>query len=451
MTLTTPTRPHPTKDSPAESTLGSQLAPWIRYRERSLLRQMVATVSRPGVRSLAGGLPELDLFPSAEIASALQVALRDDPRALQYSPAQEALKEHVVDLVRRRGVECSVDQVLLTSGAQQGIDIVTRSLLTHGGSVAVDAMTYPGVLQATAPLQPRSLSVRGDLEGGLDVEHLEWLLRSGERPAFLYLIPDAHNPLGVSLAADRRIALAELVQRYRLPILEDDPYGLLCYDGSFAAPVHTLAADRVLYVGSFSKILAPGLRLGYLVGPPDVVRRLSTIKEASDLETSGLTQRAVARLLAEPGWLDAHLERLHEVYRPRRDAMLVALERHFAGRATWSRPRGGMFVWVELEQEVAARSLDTEELLRRCLDERNVAFLPGRAFVATTGEGEAAGRRSMRLSFSSLAPESISEAVEAIADCMKAMESVEEVEEMEVANEMQRESSQKDARKVGRE
>jgi 2-aminoadipate transaminase len=438
MTLTMPTRTLPITDSSAESWLGSQLAPWIRHRERSVLRQMVATVSRPGVQSLAGGLPELDLFPSSEIESALQAALRDDPRALQYSPAQDALKEQVVDLVRRRGVECGIDQVLLTSGAQQGIDIVTRALLTHGGSVAVDAMTYPGVLQATAPLQPRVLGVRGDLEGGLDLEHLEWLLRSGERPAFLYLIPDAHNPLGVSLAVDRRIALAELAQRYRLPILEDDPYGLLCYEGSFAAPVHALAADRVLYVGSFSKILAPGLRLGYLVGPPDVVRRLSTIKEASDLETSGLTQRAVSRLLAEPGWLDAHLERLHEVYRPRRDAMLAALERHFTGRAIWSRPRGGMFVWVELEQEEAARSLDTEELLRRCLDERNVAFLPGRAFVSAAGDGEAAGRRSMRLSFSSLPPEHIGEAVEAIADCL------------EGPDDRRRADTPRDARKVGR-
>lgn len=415
-----PPRPLAPAETPTESALSSALAPWIRHRERSLLRRLVTTIARPGVRSLAGGLPDLALFPAREIAAALEATLRDDARALQYSPAQEPLKERVVGLMRRRGVECGTENVLVTSGAQQGIDIAARALLGHGGAVAVEELTYPGVLQATAPFQPRVLAVRVELEGGLDVEHFEWLLRSGERPAFLYLVPDANNPLGASLAAERRQALVELARRYRLPIVEDDPYGLLAYDGPFEPPLRALDDEHVLYLGSFSKILAPGLRLGWLVGPAAVVQRLGTVKEASDLETSGLTQRAVARLLADEGWLDRHLERLREVYRPRRDALLAVVERRFGGRASWTHPGGGMFVWVELGGQVVA-PVDTEALLHRCLDERNVAFVPGHAFAAAAGEPELRGRRSLRLSFSSLEPAALAEAVEAIADCLATM------------------------------
>jgi 2-aminoadipate transaminase len=400
----------------AESTLSACLEPWIRHREQSLLRRMVTTVARPGVRSLAGGLPDLALFPSRELGAAIEATLREDGRALQYSPAQQALKEGIVALMRRRGVACATEQVLVTSGAQQGIDIAARALLAPGAAVAVEELTYPGALQATAPLQPRVCAVRADLVGGLDVDHLAWLLRSGQRPAFLYVVPDGHNPLGVSLAAGRRLALVELARRHRLPIVEDDPYGLLAYDGPFAPPLRALDDEQVLYLGSCSKILAPGLRLGWMVGPADVIQRLSTVKEASDLETSGLTQRAVARLLAAEGWLDAHLERLRATYRARRDAMLAALERRFAGRATWSRPGGGMFVWVELARRVA-ESVDTEVLLRRCLDEGNVAFVPGHAF-ASTADAEARGRSALRLSFSSLDPQAIDAAVEAIADSL---------------------------------
>lgn len=403
--------------------LDSRLAPWIRDRERSLLRQMVATVARPGVLSLAGGLPDAALFPVRELEAALGAVLHDDPRALQYSPAQELLKERVVELMRRRGVECGTDQILLTSGAQQAFDIVCRALLVHRGSVALEELTYPGALQAIAPLEPRIRAIRSDLDGGLDVDHLESLLRSGERPAFLYLIPDAHNPLGSSLAAPRRARLVELALRYRLPLVEDDPYGLLAYDGPFAPPLVSLDPEHVLYLGSFSKILAPGLRLGWLVGPASLIPRLSTIKEASDLEVSGLYQRAVARLLATDGWLDRHLDRLRSVYRERRDAMLAAVARRFEGVARWTRPGGGMFVWLELQRSAgagAAGDVDTERLLQRTLEDSNVAFLPGRPFAATTGAVEEHSRRCLRLSFSSLSPERIEHAVGAIADALPA-------------------------------
>lgn len=410
-------------EAASDYTLASRLAPWIRDRERSLLRQMVATVARPGVLSLAGGLPDASLFPVRELEAALHAALREDARALQYSPAQEELKERIVELMRLRGVDCRADQVLLTSGAQQAFDIVTRALLVHRGVVALEELTYPGAMQSIAPFEPGICAVRSDLDGGLDVDHLESLLRSGQRPAFLYLIPDAHNPLGSSLAVERRARLVELALRYRLPLVEDDPYGLLAYDGPFAAPLVSLDPDHVLYLGSFSKILAPGLRLGWLLGPPSLMPRLSTIKEASDLEVSGLFQRAVARLLATDGWLEQHLEGLRGVYRSRRDAMLAAVGRRFEGLARWTRPGGGMFVWLELERSAGAEidgAFDTERLLQRTLEESNVAFLPGRPFAATTGAVEEHSRRCLRLSFSSLPPERIEQAVGAIADALPA-------------------------------
>jgi 2-aminoadipate transaminase len=423
MTILVPA--HTARQTEPASPLASSLVPWLRQRERSLLRRMVATVSAPGIRSLAGGLPDPALFPSAEIGEALREAIRDDPRALQYSPAQEALQERVVLLMRRRGVACRPENVLLTSGAQQGIDLATRALLLRGGAVAMEEMTYPGAAHAVAPFEPRVLAVRGDLEGGLDVDHLEWLLRSGPKPAFLYLVPDAHNPLGLSLASDRRRAVCELARRYAFAIVEDDPYGLLAYDGAFPPPLHAIDPDNVVYLGSFSKILAPGLRLGWLVAPADAVQRLRTLKEGIDLETSGLVQRAVARLLQREGWIDSHLTRLCDVYRSRRDALLGALSRRLEGRASWTRPGGGMFVWVELAAPENRTPPDTEELLRVCLERRSVAFLPGRAFAATPGDPETRGRRSLRLSFSSLPAEELGEAVDAVADCLAAYDASE--------------------------
>jgi 2-aminoadipate transaminase len=239
---------------------------------------------------------------------------------------------------------------------------------------------------------------------------VEAYLLAGCRPSFLYAISEAHNPLGVSLSSDRQQQLLSLARQYGLPIIEDDPYGLLCYESSATTPMRALEEEWVFYVGSFSKILAPALRLGWMVAPDFLMPKLTVIKESSDLETSGFIQRSVAAYL-DAGHLPAHLDRLRQAYRLRRDTMLQALARTFPLSARWTRPTGGMFIWVELPDHV-----DTVELLWQAVEELQVAFIPGTAFEATAGSSRPiTGRRAnncMRLNFSNCSPDTIEEGVD---------------------------------------
>jgi 2-aminoadipate transaminase len=386
------------------------LAGWIRQRERSLLREMVTVVSRPGILSLAGGLPAAEAFPCAQYARALAEVLAESPRSLQYSPVLPRLEEQVVELMALRGVECTTEQVVITTGAQQGIDVSARLFLERGKTVVYEEFAYTGIHQATAPFEPEVVTFATDLEHGLDVGALEEAVAGGLRPSFVYTIPDAHNPIGVSLAPERRSRLVALARKYRFPIVEDDPYGLLGLDGGgFEPPLRALDDEWVVYLGSFSKILAPGLRLGWMVVPARIALRAAIVKEAGDLESSALTQRAVSRLL-DTGFLPQHLERLRTLYRERRDALLASLARHFPNGARWSRPGGGMFVWMELDPD-GGREIDTVAALRRCVEEAGVAFIPGAAFT----QDPKRGRHAVRLSFSTLEPAVIDQAVATMA------------------------------------
>ncbi len=389
-----------------------RLAKWTADQRRSRLREMVELASRPGVVSLAGGLPDPALFPVDEYRRAVSEALLSDRRNLQYRPPNRRLKEQVAELMTLRGAPCEVDQIVITSGAQQGIDLLARLFLEPGGEVALEAITFPGALQAVTPLRPRLLAISTDLETGLAVDELADLLERGHRPAFLYMIPDAHNPLGVSLSSAVRQRLADLVSSRGLPVIEDDPYGLLAYDGPFAPPLLALAPDWVCYVGSFSKILAPGLRLGWVVVPKSMVNPTTIAKEASDLECSALTQAAVSRLL-EGDFFAGHLERLRSVYRERRDAMLGALERSMPSGTRWTRPRGGMFVWLE-----APREVDSQVLFQRCVEEAGVAFVPGPALAHGDLARSDPAHSCMRLTFATLEPQPLERAVEALAACL---------------------------------
>jgi 2-aminoadipate transaminase len=392
-------------------TLEIPLARWLEGQSRSVLREMVSVVSRPGILSLAGGLPAAELFPVAGLAAAVQSVLARDPRALQYGSPYGPLEEQIVDLMRRRGVRCRPDQVLVTSGAQQGLDIAARMLLDSGRQVAMEELTYTGIHQVVAPREATVLTVPSDLDTGLDVDALETLLADGARPAFLYVMSDAHNPLGVSLPVEKRERLVELAHRYDMLLVEDDPYGLLGYDGELAPPLRALDAERVIYVGSFSKILAPGLRLGWMVAPPAILERAALVKESGDLETSSLIQRTVATYFEDQDF-DRHLAGLRDAYRERRDAMLAALEKHGPERGRFSRPSGGMFVFLELPEGV-----DCVRLLERAVEEEQLAFIPGHAFApaAARRARPGLGRNCMRLSFSSCSPSRIDDAIRRLA------------------------------------
>ena len=378
------------------------LADWARTMERSVLRQMIGVVSRPGVLSFAGGLPAAEHFPREAYAAALARVLAEDENALQYGPPFAPLRRHIVNLMRARGVTCSREQIFITTGAQQALDVLTRLLLNPGGQVIVEQIVYTGIQQAMAPFRPDLLPVATDLERGVDIDAVEALLAAGARPAFLYVIPEAHNPLGVTMAPAERRRLAAIARTYRLPIVEDDAYGFLHYDEDAAPPLKALAPDWVFYVGSFSKIVAPALRLGWMVAPESLVPRLTVVKEAGDLETSALTQRAVSAFLEE-GHLPGHIEQLRRIYGRRRDAMLEALARSFPAGVRWTSPAGGMFIWVELPSHV-----DTMELLQAAIEEEQVAFIPGRAFSLPGVTAD----HCLRLSFSNVAVSVINDGIE---------------------------------------
>ena len=392
-----------------------QLAEWTHAMSRSVLREMIAIVSQPGITSFAGGLPDHNLFPVTGYAEAMAHVLASDPKALQYGPPYTPLKKHIVQLMAQRGVDCSEEQVFLTTGAQQGLDVLTRLLLNPGGEIFLEEIVYSGVQQVIAPLRPHIFPISTDLTEGIDVQEIETQLAQGARPAFIYVIPDAHNPLGVSMSQARREKLVALAVEYNIPIIEDDPYGFLQYGAWDKAseakaeatlkPIRSLNNSHVIYLGSFSKILAPALRLGWMIVPEALLSKLTVVKEACDLESSALTQRAVAAYL-DTGALPAHLDKLRMEYGRRRDAMLTALYKYFPAEARWTEPKGGMFIWVELPADY-----DTGALLETAVSEEKVAFIPGHAF-AIPGHDI---RNCLRLNFSNSTVEQIEEGMQRLA------------------------------------
>lgn len=385
------------------------LADWAARTRQSALQQMLTAASRPDVISFALGLPAAELFPTEAFARAAAHVLAEDPRALQYSPPLRSLKGQVVELMARRGVTCREEQVFLTAGAQQGMSLLARVLLNHGGRVVTDELTYTGFQQVVEPFQPEVLTVPADPRRGMDLGALEALLERETRPAFVYAIPEGHNPLGVSMSGADRARLAELAAAYQVPVVEDDAYGFLSYDGANVPPVRAHDERWVFYVGSFSKILAPALRAGWLVVPEELTPALSVIKEASDIDTATFSQRLIAAYLAA-GHLPGHVEALRREYGARRDLMLAALGEHFPPDARWNVPRAGVFVWVEL-----ARPVDTVRLLGVAIETERVAFLPGPAFSAG---GSTRGGGCLRLNFSHCPPGRIEEGVARLAHAL---------------------------------
>jgi 2-aminoadipate transaminase len=385
----------------SESVTGAAVprAGWTRSR----LREIALLPPKPGFVSLAGGLPASELIPREAYAGALGEVLAEDAGALQYGQPYEPLKERIVELMRQRGIDCGPRQVLLTAGAQQALSLAAQLLIEPGGQVLMEEHVYAGLRQAVLPYRPSILTVRTDLDTGMDVDRVRTLLSAGARPAFIYAIADTHNPCGVRLGLEKRASLVALARRYGVPIVEDDSYGLLCYDRPPLPALRALDAEWVIHVGTFSKIIAPALRLGWLLLPPRLVGPAGILKEAADLECSALTQRAVARLLRH-GFTD-HLDRIRAGYRRRRDAMLAALRDHFPDSTRWTHPPGGFFVWVELPPR-----LDGDRVCEEALAEACVAVVPGSVFAAA-GPTPA---RHLRLGFASCSPDRIRTAVERV-------------------------------------
>ncbi|HEY1333507.1 MAG TPA: PLP-dependent aminotransferase family protein [Myxococcaceae bacterium] len=355
----------------------------------SAVREILKVAERPDVLSFAGGLPAPELFPARELARAFEAVLRRNPgAALQYGITEGflPLREWVAARLNSRGIAASAEDVIIVSGSQQGIDLVARTLLDPGDTVLVENPSYLAALQAFSAYEVELVALPGDHDG-LRTELLEEAVRE-HRPALLYVVPDFQNPRGTTLAPHRRTELAEVARRYGVPVLEDDPYGALRFRGTAAQPIAALAEGLTFHLGTFSKTLAPGLRLGWVHGPRQAMRAMTVAKQACDLHTSTLTQHAVVELLRTFDY-EAHLGRIRTEYRRRCEAMLRALERTMPPGTRWSTPDGGLFLWLELPP-----GLRDEDVFRTAI-EHAVAVVPGSGFFVGPPQ-----RGFLRLNFS---------------------------------------------------
>ena len=383
-----------------------QLASWAQNTQPSTIQEMLAIATQPDVLSFALGLPAAELFPAEAYAQATARVIAADTRSLQYGPPCYDLKRHIVALMTLRGVACNEDQIFLTTGAQQAMSLLARLLLNAQGSILLEESVYSGILQAVEPLQPHILTVPTHPKTGIDLEAVAALFERGARPAFLYIITDGHNPVGISLSLEKRRHLVDLARQYHIPILEDDAYGMLHYDTQILPPLQALNEDGVFYIGSFSKILAPALRVGWIVAPKALLPLLATLKEGSDINTATLAQRTIAAYL-ETGHLPDHIVKLRQEYKARRDAMIETLKATFPPGTSYATPRAGMFIWVELPGKIEASAV-----LQLTLTKERVAFVPGDAFSA---DGSSHASHCLRLNFSHCSSERIKYGIALIA------------------------------------
>ena len=365
------------------------------------IREILKVTALPDVISLAGGLPAPELFPIDEYRRAFEWVLEaDGAQALQYGPSEgyRPLREFLAERLGRFGIRSSADDILITNGSQQALDLIGKILLDPGDVVVLEKPSYLGAIQAFNQYQANYAVVPMD-EDGMRVDDLEPLLKA-ERVKFIYAIPNFQNPTGRSLSLERRHRLVELASHYGVPIVEDDPYGELRYEGEHLPSLKSLdATGCVMYLGTFSKILAPGFRLGWIVAAPELMEGLLHGKQPSDLHTGMIQQMATNRVCRD-GFVDRHVETIKTFYKERRDVMLRALEEHFPADAHFTRPAGGLFVWAELPRDV-----DTRELLLDAVQDK-VAFVPGQGF-----HPDNTGTNTMRLNFSNVPPDQLREGV----------------------------------------
>lgn len=391
-----------------------QLAARAEAMNPSAIREILKVTERPGVLNFAGGLPSPETFPIEAMRAACATILAEGSLtakpSLQYAASEglPELREWVATELGKQGATVSADQVLITTGSQQGLDLIAKVLIDKAAPVMVETPTYLGALQAFSPMEPSIVSVGSD-DQGVQPEALRAQLEAmTERPRFMYLLPNFQNPTGRSMSDARRAEVMAVCQEFGLPVVEDNPYGELWFDQAPAKPLLARWPEGVIYLGSFSKILAPGLRLGYVIAPPALYPKLLQAKQAADLHTPGFNQRLVAEVIRD-GFLDQHVPTIRARYRVQRDAMVVALARELGPTgATWNEPSGGMFIWVRLPE-----GLNAQALLPTAVD-AGMAFVPGAPFYARDPD-----TRTMRLSFVTSKPEEIDRGMAALGQVVK--------------------------------
>ena len=388
-------------------------SPWTLARRAlkmnpSVIREILKVTEKPGIISFAGGLPSPKTFPISEFAAACEAVLKGKGEpygqaALQYAASEgyAPLREMVA-----KGLPWKVDasQVLITTGSQQGLDLIAKVLIDADSRILVETPTYLGALQAFTPMEPEVVSVDSDDEGVLIAD----LKTKAAGARFLYLLPNYQNPTGHTMSEERRAALSAAAAELGLPIVEDNPYGDLWFDAPPPLPLTARNPEGCVYLGSFSKVLAPGLRLGFLVAPADLMPKLLQAKQAADLHSPGFNQRMIAEVM-QGGFLDRHVPTIRALYKSQRDVMLAALSREMAGLdVVWNKPVGGMFLWARLPHGMHA-----VDLLPKAVD-KGVAFVPGAAFYA-----DHADPRTLRLSFVTASVDQINTGIAALATAIR--------------------------------
>ncbi|MEJ7819154.1 MAG: PLP-dependent aminotransferase family protein [Rubrobacteraceae bacterium] len=389
----------------------------VRGMKSAVTRDLMATLSRPGIISLAGGFPDTRAFGEEAFREISDSVATESAQALQYGPTGglEKIKDVIVEVMATEGTPANQEEVFTTTGAQQALDLVARVFLDEGDAVLCEGPTYAGALNAFAAYRPRVLHVPMDRSGMIPVAAREALARArkqGIHTKFIYTVPNFQNPTGVTMAAERRRELLEIAREFDLVIVEDNPYGMLRFEGEALPTLSALEqedgdVDRVIYLGTFSKIFAPGVRLGWVHAQPGILHKINVGKQGADLCSSNLSQMMVSSFFQNADW-HAYVERLTNIYRERQRAMLDSLAEFMPKEVHWTHPEGGLFVWATLPSY-----LDATAMLPRAIA-KNVAYVPGEGFYAG-GEG----KNCMRLNFSFVEPEKIRRGIELLSEVIR--------------------------------
>ena len=380
----------------------------VNFMANSAIREILKVTEQPHVISFAGGLPAPELFPLSDIKESYDRVLgAGDPSVLQYGTTEGyfPLREEIASQMRAKGIQAEANNIFLTNGSQQGLDLIAKLFLNPGDEVLLQNPSYLGAIQTFRSYQA-NFRIIPSFEERIDIPALELSLKE-HRPKLIYLAPTYQNPTGTTLTIEERKAIAHLASQYEIPVIEDDPYGELRYDGPASPPIKSFAAeDAVIYLGTFSKTLAPGLRLGWIVADPDLIAHLTIAKQGTDLHTSTLLQRATHYYLTHYN-ASGHVETIRQTYKIRRDLMVAELEQNFSAQVKWTQPTGGMFIWLSLPD-----NYNTDTLLPRAVA-ANVAYVPGSHFYANE-----VSHRSMRLNFSNPTPSQIKQGIKALAEVL---------------------------------
>jgi len=388
----------------------SKLAKRTERMKSSIIRELLKLTTIPDLISFAGGMPAPELFPVRDFADAFHYVLEHDAeQALQYGVTEghPPLKDYLIDAMRKYEVPAVRENILFTNGSQQALDLLGRIFVDEGDTIITGRPTYLGAIQAWNVYGPKYVTVAEE-DDGMNMDELAQALEANPGTKFIYVLPNFHNPAGTTMTLERRQRLVELAAKHKTFIIEDDPYGQLRFEGEDVVPIIALHKENAIYLSTFSKTMAPGLRLGWIVAPERVIARLVQAKQGADLHTSTLIQY-LAYDICRRGLMRAHIREIREVYRERRDMMLKAMAAHFPEGATWTKPQGGLFLWVQMPE-----GTDSEELLKLAIEEK-VAFVPGRVFYPDENDGH----RCMRLTFSYAKPEIIEEGIKRLGRAMK--------------------------------